>query len=102
MILGNRFKVYIEDQRGRVMEVPTLAASITMESGYGDLVKTRIELEAIGEVKWTNADTWRGSIREISAAPEWKCNYCNRPNQRKDEVCKSCGAARSFIYGVGQ
>ena len=101
-IVGNRFKVYIEDQQGRVMEVPAIAASVSMNMEYGDFIRTRIELDAIGDVTWTSTDNWRGSIREKSIAPEWKCDYCGRPNQRKDEICKSCGAVRSFIYGVGQ
>lgn len=114
MKVGNRYKVYIEDANGNVVEVPAIAASLTVQSETidttefgqpfrtlaGGQMRTRIELEADGAPTWIVADEWRNGLRNRLAAPEWKCDYCGRPNARERETCKSCGAVRSFIYGV--
>ena len=96
--VGKAYKVYIEDQSGRVMEVPAISARIDFQFEYSGIPRTHIELEAIGEAVWTDRTDWKKSVDNRKLAPEWKCDHCGRPNNRERETCTGCGAPRSFIY----
>jgi rubrerythrin len=96
--VGKQYKVYIEDQSGRVMEGPAVSARIDYQFEYSGIQRTHIEFEAIGEVTWTDRTDWKNSVDNRKRAPEWKCDHCGRPNKRANEICTSCGAPRSFIY----
>ena len=98
--VGNKYRVYLEDDSGNITELDAYAVSLSVTQSYmfyGDPEfrgphEYEINLRGVGEL------VTRQSVLERRTLKEWKCTYCNRPNQRADETCKSCGAVRSFVY----
>lgn len=99
-IKGSIFKVYIEDETGRVLEVENCMSTEISVEYSGSIARTTIRLDAVGETVWHSRNDFFDLIRSKKHSPEWKCDHCSRINNRAEEVCKSCGAPRSFIYGV--
>ena len=117
-ILGEKVKIYIQtgdtviDLTGMIhafkIEQIVDMIDVTYDGLFGgepDAMKkyipgkmnTTFEISGVclGDPFWTTVQ----DIKNESNASEWQCPYCQRPNKRKDETCKSCGAVRPFIYG---
>ncbi len=100
MAIGNKCKVYLETPQGAMIEVPAISYSLSYRSPWGDgPTEVEMSFKALGDVTWLDQAAWEKTVEERHSAKEWKCDYCGRPNDRKDETCKSCGAVRSFVYG---
>ena len=104
-------KVIIETPDGKILESTAYMVSVTQQQeliegfDYGGarnyipgMSTIDIELKVVS-LQWTDLVDWKRSVHERSSTHEWRCSYCHRPNQRRDEICKSCGAVRSFVYG---
>lgn len=113
---GEKFRVYLENEWGLLLEADAISASITMSAeaidvtAWGEedrsfisgLQKTEINLIGIGPMVWTSPDEL---LRKKKSAVEWKCEWCGNINPREARHCGEknkhavgCGAARSFIY----
>jgi hypothetical protein len=99
MAIGDKFKFYIETPDGRMMEIPVIVSNFSITVPFDDVC--HFEFAGISQKPpiWLLQDDWQDSIETRKSSPEWKCDYCGRPNQRADETCKSCGSVRSFVYG---
>ena len=96
-----QFKVYLEKNDGTVLAAPVSVAEISITSSFDGDVQTEIRLVSHEAVEWMyGKDLFNLEVPQTNH--EWKCTWCGRVNQRKDEVCKSCGGSRSFLYGVGR
>lgn len=93
--VGNTYRVYIEDSDGNLVEVTGIMRSMELSNDYYSLPVLTLSLSATQEILTTQYQ----DVIERKHTTEWQCTYCQRVNQRADEVCKSCGAVRSIIYG---
>jgi rubrerythrin len=109
--VGNKQKIFIEHQDGTVMEITGYVSNMTIEdrsdvidvTSFGDVRPKympgvrdiAMSLELVGCQTIYSS----GMVEQKRNSPEWRCDYCGRPNQREDETCKSCGAVRSIIWG---
>lgn len=98
VMAGNKCRVWVETPNGEVMEVAAFCAEISVSMSYEGLVQTHLEFDSFDSAIWTDRESFHAKLSARKDAPEWKCGYCGRPNQKHDETCKSCGAVRSFIY----
>ena len=95
VIMGNKYKFYIEESNGTLYELTSFIESMMVEVPFDGCTRTTIEMISDEPMKMTVHEEMKNKWK----APEWQCSFCGRPNERKDETCKSCGAVRSFIYG---
>jgi hypothetical protein len=93
-MVGQKFRVYLEDGAGKIYEFDTVAVSVTMRENW--MLQGGTETEIV--LRGRGGTITLGDLKERRTSPEWKCSYCDRPNQRQDEICKSCGSVRSFTY----
>ena len=93
IMAGKQMKVFIELSDGTMYDLDGMATSVQLNSSYNGVVEFEIHGISDGAIMSYN------DIRQKRTASEWACTYCNRPNSRKDETCKSCGGVRSFLYG---
>lgn len=99
--LTEQYKVYLEKNDGTVLAAPVRVEYISMSSDFDGTHKTEIGLVADGPVNWMLGKEF--TAKEVEQTKEeWLCTWCGRPNGRADEVCKSCGGSRSFLYGIGR
>jgi hypothetical protein len=109
---GSTCKIYMELPDGALFEMTSMVRSFNFQhtinmvdvTEYGDnhrsyipsIGETTIELVGIQPGAWTDSANLRNRLQ----APEWKCDFCGRPNEHDRETCRSCGAVRSFIYNL--
>lgn len=108
---AGKTKVYIETPDGMLKEITgyMVRAEIREEVDWDDVtslsdtvpvyLKGPVEIEMSLEFRGCQMTYSPMDLFAKRTAQEWKCDYCGRPNQRRDETCKSCGAVRSFIWG---
>lgn len=94
-----QYKVYIEKNDGTVLTMPVSVQSISVNSGFDGRFESEIILRGVGNPVWSMGSNVLSENTSMTDE-EWKCTWCGRPNRREDEVCKSCGGARSFLYGA--
>jgi len=92
--VGEKVKIYVQTG-DRVLDLTGLITSYTFTSIVDDAVTFEFSGFCLESPFWSTA---KEIIPDVTVQ-EWKCPYCKRPNRRKDETCKSCGAVRPFIYG---
>ena len=111
-ILAQKTNVIMQFHDGEIMTIEAMAteirswADIDFHEVLGSAAvipvhrrsNYEIHLVGIGEMTTSYQETV-DTLRELRSAMEWSCVYCGRPNQRIDEICKSCGAVRWFLYG---
>ena len=99
VLIKEKFKVYLERSDGSVLAAPAVLEEVTVDTGclYSDHeVSTKIILRAVGAPQWIlGSDFLEHEI--VRTEEEWMCTWCGRPNRRENEVCKSCGGARSLL-----
>jgi hypothetical protein len=94
-------KLTLEFPDGRVYEMDAIATDINYSCDVlFDGVRGREEVEIIcrGAGAMISRNEYVEEIKAKRVSSEWECSFCHRPNQRSDEICKSCGAVRPFIY----
>lgn len=90
---SEKIKVFIEKSDGTLFDLDGMVTDVSISHTHRGFTQFSINGASTGGV------ISRDEVREMKTSAEWKCTYCGRPNQRKDEACKSCGGARSFLYG---
>jgi len=118
VMAGDKYRVYLEDNQGRLLEIDALSASVTSTVDVIDatswsererhflpgIPETKIELVGLGPIVWADGKDF---LNKKQNAKEWICEYCGNVNPREAQHCgekgkhaKGCGASRSFIYDV--
>ena len=92
LIAGNNIKVFIEKSDGTLYDLDGMVTNVSMSYSHNEFVEFSINGVSTGAV------ISHEEIKKKRTDKEWACTYCGRPNQRKDETCKSCGGVRSFLY----
>jgi len=118
--MGKKYRVYMEDGNGQIMELDAFAIEISvrvdtvpmMEMGgtmFAEPVPIRkhidLRLQALGDITWTDSESF---IEDKRTAKEWKCEFCGLPNIVVNTFCGEnhhdrtigCGAVRSFLYNL--
>ena len=108
--VGEKFRIYLENGKGQLLELDALSASVTMTCNEPEprymvaQTKTEINLVGIGPIAWTNSSEF---VRKKKQALEWKCDWCGHINPinarycgHKDKHSTGCGASRSFILDI--
>lgn len=94
-----KIKVIIERENGIVYDLTGRIRSFSLTTdAYGS--PPLISMDIYGDFASMSADDYAEKVKTARSSKEWKCDFCGRPNQRKDETCKSCGSVRSFIYDI--
>jgi len=118
--MGKKYRVYMEDDNGMVMELDAFAIEMTVSvdtvplmvmggSMFAEPIPTRknidLRLRALGDVIWTDSKEFLNNKR---TSIEWECEFCGLPNIKANTFCGEnhhnktigCGAKRSFLYNL--
>ncbi len=106
---NNNIRAILIHPNGRIFDITGIVTYIGGQDTYtihntdeqGVPIPTKqLELQISNAVLEDLSPTeWYERLRAIRTASEWKCDYCGRPNPRKQQVCLACGGSRSFLYG---
>lgn len=97
MRVGEKYKVYIETNLGQVLELDTLSVQMDVNGSFYEPVTSELRLKVLGVPNWQSSKVFRENKNDHTEN-EWKCTWCGRINNRRDEVCKSCSGTRSILY----
>jgi hypothetical protein len=94
---GNQYRAYLESPDGSIIEMDAVVWDVSYHMPMDGMLQYEINLRGIGEPHTRKEMLDRIEVERTSE--EWRCPGCARPNKRADEMCKSCGRMRSFLYG---
>ncbi len=90
-------KLYVVQPDGMVYDIGGYMVSLEISTTIGH--HNTVSLEIVdADVSMLLGKEIAANVKAQRSTAEWRCPFCGRPNQRADEVCKSCGGVRPFLY----
>lgn len=95
-LVGEKIKFWMQTEDGVTYELSGMVTQLSVGMTFDGPPQVEMTMLGLHPGIWSNSS----EIAKRRNAPEWKCDFCGRPNVKDRETCASCGAVRSFVYGT--